>query len=96
MRLKMYIDGEWVESESGEFTPLRSPATGEFLAEVPRGTREDVKRAVEVANKAKGRIAHMPIFERARLCHAIADRLEGKKEELVKELSLEHGKPLRP
>ena len=95
MRLKMYIDGEWAESEGGEYTPLRSPATGEVLAEVPRGTREDVKRAVEVANKAKGRIADMPIFERARLCHAIADRLEGKGEELAKELSLEHGKPLR-
>jgi acyl-CoA reductase-like NAD-dependent aldehyde dehydrogenase len=38
MKLKMYIDGQWVEGGSGAFTPLRSPATGEVLRDAPIGS----------------------------------------------------------
>ncbi len=94
MKLNMYIDGEWVESSSGEMAPLLSPATGEVVAEVPQGTVEDAKQAIRAANNAKEKIADMPVFDRARMLHAVADQLEKNKKELAPELSLEHGKPL--
>lgn len=47
MKKKLYIDGEWVDSEGEETWPVRSPSTGEVLAEVPLGTPTDVDRAVE-------------------------------------------------
>ena len=73
MKPKMYIDGQWVDSGSGEVVPIRSPATGEVLAEVPQGNGDDVRKAVEAACKAKALIAGTPVFERAKMCHAIAD-----------------------
>ena len=39
-------------SSSGETMEVLNPATGEVIAEVPRGTAEDVERAVEAAKKA--------------------------------------------
>ncbi len=35
--LKMLIGGEWVESSSGEWMDVRSPATGEVVGRVPKG-----------------------------------------------------------
>ena len=50
--LKMFIGGEWVESGSGDWIDVRSPATGELVGRVPEGTAEDVDRAVRAAREA--------------------------------------------
>src|SRR3989440_8504742 len=49
---KNIVGGEWVDSASGETMEVLNPATGETIAEVPRGTKEDADRAVEAAKKA--------------------------------------------
>ena len=54
---KMFIGGEWVESSSGETMEVLNPATGEVIAEVPRGTAEDVERAVDGGPEGLGRVA---------------------------------------
>ena len=46
---KMFIDGKWTDSESGQLFEATSPATGEVIAQVPKGTRADAQRAVEAA-----------------------------------------------
>ena len=51
---KMFIGGEFVDSSSGETMEVLNPATGEVIAEVPRGTADDVERAVAAAKKAWG------------------------------------------
>jgi len=50
--LRMLIGGEWVESSSGQWTDVRSPATGQVVGRVPRGTAADVDRAVAAAREA--------------------------------------------
>ena len=52
LRQKMFIGGEFVDSLSGETMEVVNPATGEVIAEVPRGTTEDVDLAVAAAQKA--------------------------------------------
>ena len=49
---KMFIGGEFVDSSSGETMEVLNPATGEVIAEVPRGTADDVERAVTAAQTA--------------------------------------------
>lgn len=90
---QLYIDGEWVESDGGDVWPVRSPATGEVLADVPLGTPADVERAVAAAQRARPAIANMTVFERAELLHAIADEIEAEKEDISRDLALEQGKP---
>ena len=43
---KLFINGEQVESSSGERTKIYNPATGELLAEVAKATKEDAEKAV--------------------------------------------------
>lgn len=92
--LKLYIDGQWVESESGVTFAAENPATGEVIAYLAEGTREDARRAVAAAKKNKSKIAKLSIWERSRLCLRIADVIERRKEEMASVLSEDQGKPL--
>ena len=47
-----FVGGEWVDAVEGETAEIVNPATGAAIAEVPRGSRADVDRAVEAAKKA--------------------------------------------
>src|SRR3954466_6049834 len=49
---KNFVGGEWVDAVDGGTMEVLNPATGETIAEVPRGTEADVDRAVEAAVKA--------------------------------------------
>src|SRR3954466_10101128 len=49
---KNFVGGEWVDAVDGGTMEVLNPATGETIAEVPRGTQADVDRAVEAAKKA--------------------------------------------
>ena len=91
----MYIGGEWVDSVAGETFEGISPVTGEVLATLPKANREDARAAIDAANRARSRMASMPVFERAALCHAVADVLRSRHESMAEELSLEQGKPYR-
>src|SRR4029077_17878563 len=91
---KMFVDGAWVDSESGRHRDSVSPATGAVIAQVPVGTREDAKRAVAAAHKARGAVAAMKGFERARRLHKIADVVASRREDLARILTLDQGKPL--
>src|SRR6202162_857926 len=91
---KMFIDGKWTESEAGELFEATSPATGDVIASVPKGTRADAKRAVEAAHKARSAMAALKGFERSRRLYRIAEAIEKRREELGRLLTLDQGKPL--
>ncbi len=90
----MFVDGAWAESASGETFTAESPATGEAIGEVPRGDREDARRAIEAANRAADGWARLTAFERAAKMHAVADVIEARRDELARTLTLDQGKPL--
>jgi acyl-CoA reductase-like NAD-dependent aldehyde dehydrogenase len=94
-RVRLLIGDDWVEGGAREPATVSSPATGEEVALVEQGSREDVQRAVESAGAALAPLARMTAFERAALCHKVADALLGRKEEIARDLSAEQGKPYR-
>lgn len=89
----MYIGGRWVESEAGARFEARSPATGEVIASLPEGTREDARRAIAAAREGKERLAKLSTWERAALCAKVADVIQRHKDDLARTLALEQGKP---
>lgn len=93
--LRNFVGGAWVDSTGDSVREIVSPVTGEKLADAPSASREDVDRAVAAARAAQPGWAALSAWERARICHAIADLLEERREELARELSLEQGKPYR-
>src|SRR3954452_20635042 len=92
---KMFVGGEWTASLSGETFTADSPATGETIAEVPQGSRDDARRAIEAANAAADAWASRTAFERAAALHRVADAVEKRREELAHTLTLDQGKPVR-
>jgi succinate-semialdehyde dehydrogenase/glutarate-semialdehyde dehydrogenase len=91
--LRNFIGGDWVESTGERVREIVSPVTGELVAEAPDASPEDVERATRAAREAQPGWAALSAWERARICHAIADLIEERKEEFARELTLEQGKP---
>jgi 1-pyrroline dehydrogenase len=91
---KNIVGGEWVDSASGETMEVLNPATGETIAEVPRGTADDVGRAVEAAKKALPEWLETTPGERAEALLKLAELLDEHAEELAQLESTNVGKPL--
>ena len=93
---KMLINGKWVEAASGKTFPTYDPATGEVLAQVAEGDREDINRAVSAARAAfeTGPWRKMTTSERGRLIWKLADLLEQNLEEFAQLETIDNGKPL--
>jgi 1-pyrroline dehydrogenase len=93
LRQKMFIDGEFVDSSSGETMEVVNPATGEAIAEVPRGAAADVDRAVTAAEKAWVTWQDTTPKDRMELLLKLADVIEQNADELARLESLNVGKP---
>jgi acyl-CoA reductase-like NAD-dependent aldehyde dehydrogenase len=93
--LKMLIGGEWVDSASGATFEATSPSTGEVIARVPEGVREDAQRAIAAANAAWRNWASRSAFERAVVMRKMAEIVGERRDDLARTLSLDQGKPLR-
>ena len=90
---KQFIAGEFVESSSGETMEVISPATGEIIAEVPRGTAADVDLAVAAAKSAWAEWQDKTPKDRMELLLSLADVIDDNAEELARLESLNVGKP---
>jgi acyl-CoA reductase-like NAD-dependent aldehyde dehydrogenase len=90
----MYLAGEWANGESEARMEATSPATGEQIGTVPRGTRVDVERAIAAANEAWSGWANHSAFERAAAMIRIAEIIEERRDDLAETLTLDQGKPL--
>src|SRR6476661_67166 len=90
----MFVDGAWRGAVSGETFTADSPATGEAIGEIPQGSREDARLAIDAANRAADAWARLTAFDRAAAMHRVADAVEKRRDELAHTLTLDQGKPL--
>jgi 1-pyrroline dehydrogenase len=91
---KNFVGGKWVDAVDGGTMEVLNPATGETIAEVPRGTQADVDRAVEAAKDALPEWLETTPGERAEALLKLADALEENADELAQLESQNVGKPL--
>jgi phenylacetaldehyde dehydrogenase len=93
---KMLIGGKWIEAASGKTFPTYNPATGDILAQVAEGDREDIDRAVKAARRAfeSAPWRRMTASERGRLIWKLADLLDAHLEEFAQIETLDNGKPI--
>jgi acyl-CoA reductase-like NAD-dependent aldehyde dehydrogenase len=87
----LYIGGAWVPSEGGRTFDDVSPFTGAVLGTVAAATRQDARRAIEVASAAFPGWAATPPAARQRIFLAAADILERRRDEVVELLATETG-----
>ena len=92
---RMLIDGRWVDAASAKTFSSVNPATGEELARVAEGDREDIDRAVAAARRAfEGPWSKTKPYERQMLLLRLADLVEQHMEELALLDTLDMGAPL--
>lgn len=89
-----YIGGKWVKSHTGRTTENVNPANGNVLSVFPRSDAEDVKKAIDAAEKAFNSWRLMPAPKRAEILYKAGDLLIERKEEYAREMTQEMGKVL--
>ncbi|MCD8397492.1 MAG: aldehyde dehydrogenase family protein [Lachnospiraceae bacterium] len=95
---KMFIDGAWVESSSGNTFDSINPATGEVIATITEATVEDARLAVAAAKRSFYETREwrdMDAQTRGDVLLQIADRMDADREELARLDCIDMGKPLR-
>ena len=80
---KMYIDGQWVESESGKTIETLNPENNEVWATVPEADAKDVDKAVKAAQKAfDNSWSNLHPRDRAKYLKSLANQLRDNAEHL--------------
>lgn len=92
---KQYINGQWVESSSGETLDVINPATEEVAGKIAKGNKEDVDKAVEAADKVYLEFRHSSVEERKELLDKIVQEYKNRKDDIVDAITDELGAPLK-
>lgn len=91
---KAFINGQWVDSHSGDTFAVTNPATGELLAEVPDMDEVDTQRAIDAADAAWADWKTLPCKQKANLLRRWFDLVMENQEDLARLMTAEQGKPL--
>ena len=94
LRRQAYVDGEWVDADSGQTFPVLNPATGETIANVPRMGAAETRRAFAAAERALPEWKHRPAKERAKVLRRLSDLMLQYEDDLARLMVTEQGKPL--
>ncbi|GGK00187.1 betaine aldehyde dehydrogenase [Lentibacillus kapialis] len=91
---KLFINGEWIESNTERTRNIFNPYNQEIISLVSEGDKSDARAAVAAARKAfdEGDWAATPAIERGKIVHKITDLIERDREELAELESLDTGK----
>src|SRR5258708_14047815 len=82
---KPYINGAFPRTESGRFYPINSKG-GELLANACRGSRKDLRNAIQAARKAFSAWSGKTAYNRGQILYRIAEVCESRAAELADEL----------
>ena len=90
--MKMYVGGAWSDGQSS--MEVRNPFDGSVVDTVPRGTADDVDRALASATRGARVMAELTGYERYQVLHRVADLILANQERLATALTDEQGKIL--
>ncbi|MDP7583771.1 MAG: aldehyde dehydrogenase family protein, partial [SAR324 cluster bacterium] len=93
-RQQVYINGKWLDADSGETTDITNPSTGEVLGTVPNCGAAEAKRAIESANAAWPIWRSKTAKERAVIMRRWYELMMENQEDLARLMTAEQGKPL--
>src|SRR5580692_10850358 len=94
LRQANYLDGKWVEADSGKTIVVKNPATGEPIGEVPSMGTAETRRAIEAANRAFPAWRAMLAKDRRAILRKLSDLMLENTEDLGVIMTAEQGKPL--
>jgi succinate-semialdehyde dehydrogenase/glutarate-semialdehyde dehydrogenase len=93
-RQQCYVDGAWIDADSGGTVPVTNPATGEVIGTVPGLGVAETRRAIEAAAVALPAWAAKTAKERATVLRRWNDLMLANADDLAVLMTAEQGKPL--
>ena len=93
-RQQAFIDGQWLDADSGQPIAVNNPATGEILGSVPKMGRTETRRAIEAAERALPAWRALTAKERAGKLRKWFELIMANQDDLGRLMTLEQGKPL--
>jgi len=94
LKLKAFIDGKWIDADSGKTLDVHNPASGEKLGTVPDMGAAETRRAIAAAAAAMPAWAKKPAKERAAVLRKWFDLMMAHQDDLAMLMTAEQGKPL--
>ena len=91
-KLKLFINGQFVESETDKYNDAYNPSTGEVIAKVPCCTRDEVEQAIAAARAAFPSWSGTPVIKRVQILYKLRDLLDKHMDELTRLVATENGK----
>jgi malonate-semialdehyde dehydrogenase (acetylating)/methylmalonate-semialdehyde dehydrogenase len=93
-KLKFYINGSWVESESDLIYEDVNPATGEVIAEFPSATDSEIEAAIDAAQGAVAKWREVPLRDKSRYLFDLREKFEKNFDMLCRVLVQDHGRTI--
>lgn len=94
-KLKLFINGKWVESQSSDGIPVYDPGLGKVIGEYPYALKFEVDEAIESAYEAFKTWSYKPVPERLQYLYKVKFILEESREMLARVNTQNHGKTIR-
>jgi succinate-semialdehyde dehydrogenase/glutarate-semialdehyde dehydrogenase len=94
IRTQAYIDGAWVNSDSGRTYEVKNPANGKVIAEVAECGTAETRRAIEAAGRAMDAWRGKSARQRAAILRKWFNLMMENQEDLAQIMTAEQGKPL--
>lgn len=94
LRTQAYVDGAWVDADSGETVAVVNPATGSVVAEIARCGQAETARAIAAADRAWPLWRVKTAKERAAALRRLYELMMAHQEDLAQIMTAEQGKPL--
>jgi len=94
-KLKIYIDGNFVDSKTDTWGKVYNPAKDETIAEVPFSTKDEVREAIQSAQEAFEKWREVPITTRIQYLFALKNKLEENAENIARIITQNHGKTIQ-
>jgi succinate-semialdehyde dehydrogenase/glutarate-semialdehyde dehydrogenase len=94
LRMQAFIDGAWVDADSGATVPVTNPASNAVLGTVPKMGAAETRRAIEAAQRVFPAWAARTAKDRAAVLRRWYDLMLVNQEDLAVIMTAEQGKPL--
>ncbi|QHG67997.1 NADP-dependent succinate-semialdehyde dehydrogenase [Pseudomonas putida] len=93
-RQQAFINGEWLDADSGQTIKVTNPATGEVIGTVPKMGTAETRRAIEAADKALPAWRALTAKERSAKLRRWFELMIENQDDLARLMTIEQGKPL--
>src|SRR6185369_16940064 len=94
LKQQCYLNGRWLDADSGLTIDVTNPATGEKLGTIPKMGTDETRRAIEAANAALPAWRAKTAKERSVILRRWFELMMANQEDLAVIMTAEQGKPL--